>query len=140
MRTFSRLADLGDGAAQVGRGQRVLVVDDERDTLLTLGILLRSEGYEVRMATCGSEVPDAVREFNPHFVLLDICMPDRTGYEVAAELRERHGDACPLLIAVTGYANRVDKAQAIASGFQHHIGKPCNPAALIHLLSVLKRN
>jgi CheY-like chemotaxis protein len=139
LRTFSHLPDLGDGQRAVGAGLRVLIADDERDTVLTLGILLRSEGFEVRTTTRGADVPDAAREFNPDFILLDIGMPDRTGYDLATELRTTYGEACPALIAVTAYRSPNDKAQARLSGFHHHIGKPYNPAALIHLLSILKR-
>ncbi len=121
MRTFSHLPDLGDGGAAVGRGLRVLVADDERDTVLTLGILLRSEGFDVRTTTRGADVPGAVRDFNPDLVLLDIGMPG------------------PPLIAVTAYRTSADKVLARDSGFHHHIGKPYNPVALIHLLSILKR-
>jgi len=139
LRTFSHLPDLGDGSKPVGAGLRILIADDERDTVLTLGILLRSEGFDVRLTTRGADVPGAVSEFNPDFVLLDIGMPDRTGYDLAQELRARYGDACPMLIAVTAYRTRAEKAQAMASGFHHHLGKPYNPVALIHLLSILKR-
>ena len=139
MRTFSHLPELGDGEARVGAGLRVLIADDERDTVLTLGILLRSEGFDVQTTTSGAEVPDAVRAFNPDFVLLDIGMPDRTGYDLAQELRARYGEACPSLIAVTAYRTPAEKALAKASGFHHHIGKPYNPVALIHLLTILKR-
>ena len=139
MRTFSHLPDLGDGNRRVGEGLRVLIADDERDTVLTLGILLRSEGFDVRTTTSGAEVPVAVREFKPDFVLLDVGMPDRTGYELARELRALYGEACPALIAVTAYRTLRDKAEAKSSGFHHHIGKPYNPVALIHLLTILKR-
>lgn len=139
MRTFSHLPELGDGSVQVGHGLRVLVADDERDTALTLGILLRSEGFEVQLTTRGMDVTPAVRSFNPDFVLLDIGMPDRTGFEVAEELRASYGEACPTLIAVTAYRSPGDKLRAKRSGFHHHVGKPYNPIALIHLLTILKR-
>jgi two-component system CheB/CheR fusion protein len=124
----------------VGKGLRVLIADDEHDTVVTLGILLRSEGFEVCLITKGAEVPGAVATFKPDFVLLDIGMPDRTGYELAGELRGLYGDACPPLIAVTAYRTPAEKARAKLSGFHHHIGKPYNPVALIHLLSILKRS
>jgi CheY-like chemotaxis protein len=139
LRTFSHLSGVGDGKAAAGRGLRVLVADDERDTVQTLAILLRSEGFDVRETTRGADVPEAAREFKPDFVLLDIGMPDRTGYELARELRADYGDHCPFLIAVTGRARPADKARATLSGFHHYLRKPYNPAALIHLLSVLKR-
>jgi two-component system, chemotaxis family, CheB/CheR fusion protein len=139
MRTFSHLPDLGDGSRRVGEGLRVLIADDERDTLVTLGILLRSEGFEVCLTARGVDVPGAVATFQPDLVLLDIGMPDRNGYELAEELRGRYGADCPPLIAVTAYRTPAEKMQAKASGFHHHIGKPYNPVALIHLLSILKR-
>ena len=139
MRNFSHLPELGDSKLPPGHGLRVLIADDERDTVITLGVLLRSEGFDVRMATRGAEVPDAVHQFKPDFVLLDIGMPDQTGYDLARQLRARYGDACPTLIAVTAYRSAAEKATAKASGFHHHIGKPYNPVALIHLLSILKR-
>jgi two-component system, chemotaxis family, CheB/CheR fusion protein len=115
----------------------VLVVEDERDTLMTLGILLRSEGYDVRLEGGGGKVPAAVREFRPHAVLLDIGMPDRDGYDVARELRSTLGDACPLLVAVTAYGTATDKARAHESGFDHHVTKPYDPAELFELLAGL---
>jgi CheY-like chemotaxis protein len=139
MATFSHRPDLGDGSARLGRGLRVLIADDDRDTVMTLGILLRSEGFDVRMTTSGTEVPDVVRDFTPDLVLLDLDMPDRSGYQLAQELRQRYGVSCPPLIAVTAYRLPAEKALAKASGFDHHIGKPYNPMALIHLLCILKR-
>lgn len=113
---------------------RVLVAEDERDTLMTLGILLRSEGYEVRLAHGGTEVPGAVREFRPHVVLLDIGMPDRNGYDVARELKAMLGERCPLLVAVTAYGMAADKARAYACGFDHHVTKPYDPAEIFQIL------
>jgi CheY-like chemotaxis protein len=113
---------------------RVLAVEDERDTLMTLGILLRSEGYEVQLMHGGREVLAAVREFRPHVVLLDIGMPDRDGYDVARELKGALGELCPLLVAVTAYGSAADIARAMASGFDHHITKPYDPADLFAIL------
>jgi len=117
---------------------RVLIAEDERDTLMTLGILVRSEGYEVQLVHGGASVADAVREFRPHIVLLDIGMPDRDGYAVARELKGVFGKECPLLIAVTAYANAADKARARESGFDHHVAKPYDPVELLELLSRAK--
>lgn len=113
---------------------RVLAVEDERDTLMTLGILLRSEGYEVQLVHGSREVLAAVREFRPHVVLLDIGMPERDGYSVASELKVTLGTLCPLLVAVTAYGSPADKARAMASGFDHHIAKPYDPADLFAVL------
>lgn len=113
---------------------RVLVADDDEDTLLTLTTLLRDEGYEARGVHCGADVLQAVFNFAPDVVLLDIGMPQMSGYDVARTLRERYGSARPALIAVTGFTRSMDRAQARAAGFEHHIGKPYKPRELLQLI------
>ena len=140
MGTPSATAKLGDPAARnLGHGYRVLVVDDESDTVVTLGVLLRGEGFEVEMLTDSREVAAAVARFRPEIVLLDIGMPGRNGYEVADELKRAYGTACPTLVAVTAYGDRANRAWARLFGFEHHITKPYNPVELIDLLHLLKR-
>ena len=68
---------------------RILVADDDRDAVLVLTMLLEDEGYQVRGVHHGTEVLDAVFNFAPDVVLLDIGMPQMSGYEVARRLRER---------------------------------------------------
>jgi|SRR5919109_3206637 CheY-like chemotaxis protein len=114
---------------------RVLVVDDDRDALMTLGILLRSEGIDVRLATAGAEVQAAVADFRPHAVLLDISMPDRSGLQVALELARDHGPQCPVLIAVTAHSGESARRLTAKSGFCHHVAKPYDPDALVRLVT-----
>ena len=85
----------------------------------------------------GAEVLQAIFHFAPDVVLLDIGMPQMTGYEVARVLRERYGSARPVLIAVTGLAGDEDRQQARAAGFEHHVAKPYEPAALLRLIGQL---
>jgi CheY-like chemotaxis protein len=117
---------------------RVLIADDSRDAVLLLGILLRSEGYEVRLAQNGQDALDQAAEFRPHVALLDIEMPDYSGYQVAQELSRRHGADCPVLIAVTGHTADEDRRQAEISGFHHFIPKPYNHQAMLALLNSLR--
>ena len=118
---------------------RVLVADDDEDTLLTLTTLLRDEGYEARGVQCGADVLQAVFNFAPDVVLLDIGMPQMNGYEVARTLRERYGSARPALIAVTGRSGSVDRQQARAAGFEYHVAKPYDPRELLSLIGRLAR-
>ena len=118
---------------------RVLIADDDRDGARTLATLLELEGYEVRTVHGGQEALDAAREFKPHAVLLDIGMPKITGYEAARRLRQRYGDDCPVLIAVTGWKQASDKILASLAGFDHHVAKPYQPADLVNLLAKLPR-
>jgi len=116
---------------------RILVADDDKDTVLSLIALLREEGYEVRGVHRGSEVLQAVFNFAPDVVLLDIGMPQMSGYDVARTLRERYGSARPALIAVTGRAGEADRRHAHAAGFEHHVAKPYEPRALLRLIGEL---
>lgn len=128
-----------DGEAAGRYALRVLVVDDERDAVLTLMALLRDEGYEVRGSYRGKDVMDIVREYAPHAVLLDIGMPDLNGYEVARKIRSRYGEEHgPLLVAVTGWNKSADRMLAQMAGFDHHVAKPYDPQALLALLKPLR--
>src|SRR5918995_3240963 len=118
---------------------RILVADDDKDAVLSLTMLLREEGYEVRGVHLGADVLQAVFNFAPDVVLLDIGMPQMTGYEVARTLRDRYGSARPALIAVTGLTQTMDRAQARAAGFEHHIGKPYEPRELLQLIGEVSR-
>jgi len=113
---------------------RVLIADDNRDAVMTLGILLRSEGHEVWSAQNATEAVDAARTFKPGVVLLDLGMPDRSGYEVAQELSREHGADCPILIAVTGQNSPAAKEMAEVSGFDHFLAKPYDPEELLKLV------
>jgi DNA-binding response OmpR family regulator len=114
---------------------RILVADDERDTVDTLVMLLEDEGHNVRGLQRGGDVLKAVAEFDPHAVLLDIAMPDMSGYEVAKAIRERYGVVKPLLIAISGrYKAASDKMLAQIVGFDHHVTKPYQPKELLELL------
>jgi CheY-like chemotaxis protein len=116
---------------------RILVADDDADAVLILSALLRDEGYQVRGVHHGAEVLDAVFNFAPDVVLLDIGMPKMSGYDVARTLRERYGSARPVLIAITGRAGQADRQQARAAGFEHHVAKPYEPKALLNLIGRL---
>jgi DNA-binding response OmpR family regulator len=114
---------------------RILVADDEHDAVLALTMLLRDAGHEVRGVYRGDSVVEAVAEFLPDVVLLDLGMPHLTGYQVARELRSRYAGARPHLVAVTG--RRDDKSLAFLAGIDHHLTKPCDPAQLLGLLRSL---
>src|SRR5438552_784350 len=119
------------------RALRVVVADDERDTVATLTALLREEGYEVRQAFDGRDALAAIREFDPDVAILDIGMPGMTGWDVARAVRKNNGHR-PLLIAVSGqYTKGADKALGQITGFKHHLTKPCDPKVLLALLTPL---
>jgi DNA-binding response OmpR family regulator len=134
---------LGSGAGATrplpGRALRIVLADDDRDATLSLSTLLKLEGYEVRHVYDGGATLDAVREFEPDLVLVDIGMPKLSGYDVARHVRERYGKQRPVLVALTGWKQASDKILATLAGFHHHVAKPYDPAALLALIRRLER-
>ena len=117
---------------------RVVVADDDRDTVMTLAFLLDDEGYEVRRAYNGSEALEAVEEFEPDAVVLDLAMPEPNGWEVARRIRERERGVRPLLIAIYGqYVKSADQEITAAAGFDHFCAKPCDPGRVLDWLANL---
>jgi two-component system OmpR family response regulator len=122
-------------ALQPPRRLRVLVVDDERDTVLTMMELLRDEGHETRGLYKPGEVMAAMQAFDPDVVLVDIAMPEMSGWDVAREIRRHYGELRPLLIAISGlYKQSADQVLGKLAGFNHYIAKPYDPAVLLALL------
>ena len=124
-------------STRLGRPLRVLIVDDDRDTVQTLGILFRSEGAEVCLLDKSTRVVATAQGFQPDIVLLDIGMPDRNGYEVAEDLRKQFGDRSTI-VAVTAYSGLADKCQARVSGFDHYIEKPYDPLSVLDFVAKMK--
>lgn len=115
---------------------RIVVADDEHDTVMTLKELLHDEGHEVLAAHNGRSAVEAVRHFDPDVVILDIAMPDVSGWDVAREIREARGLGRPLLIAISGrYKQEADKLLGRIAGFQHYLVKPYDTQALLALLA-----
>jgi DNA-binding response OmpR family regulator len=79
---------------------------------------------------------DGVRDFEPDAVLLDIGMPQMTGYDIARELRRTRGNDL-LLIAVTAWSKFSDRMAAHIAGFDHHVAKPYQPEEILGLLNPL---
>jgi PAS domain S-box-containing protein len=119
---------------QKAPAKRVLVVDDNVDAADTLGMLMRSLGHEAKVVYDGMQALQAAEEFRPDVVLLDIGLPGINGYEVARRLRSRKGGQSAKIIAITGWGQDADRARAREAGFDVHLVKPVNEAALQHLV------
>lgn len=119
-----------------GSAHRILVVDDNIDAANSLAMLLELDGHATRVAHCGNDALRAVREFAPHVALLDIGLPDISGYEVARKVRAMTDlPSMPRLIALTGWGSEEDRRQAAEAGFDAHLVKPVDPAGLGSLLN-----
>jgi two-component system CheB/CheR fusion protein len=116
-------------------GRRVLVVEDNRDSAETLGLMLEMWGHEVRAAHDGPSALETALGFRPDVVLLDIGLPGMDGYEVARRLRGQSELEGLFLVAMTGYGQDEDRQRTQAFGFDHHLVKPVEPRVLERLLS-----
>src|SRR4026207_1223710 len=103
---------------------RILIADDDRDTVLSLATVLLDEGHEVREVYRGDAVLDQVRAYRPDVVLLDIGMPGLPGFETARLIGREFGRDLPRLIALTGCEQASAKVLGKIVGFDHYITKP----------------
>jgi PAS domain S-box-containing protein len=129
----------GGEASTTRAERRILVVDDNRDAVDSLGMLLKVMGHTVRTAYDGLEAVDAAATFKPEMVLLDIGLPRLNGYEAARRIRELADGKGVLLVALTGWGQEEDRRQSKDAGFDHHLVKPVDPAELQRLLAGLAR-
>jgi len=114
---------------------RVLVADDNVDAAQTLTLILQMSGYNVFVANAGREALELALRERPEALILDIGMPQLTGYEVASRVRQESWGAHALLIAVTGWGQPSDKDNAKAAGFDHHLTKPVDLDEIHRLLA-----
>ncbi len=106
------------------RPLKVLVVDDNVDTVLSFSILLRASGHDVFTASDGPSAVQAANDHRPDAVLLDIGLPGLNGYEVAKRIRQQPDGADVVLIALTGYGQDTDRELSAQAGFNYHLVKP----------------
>ena len=126
-----------DSAQNPAKARRILVVDDNDDVRVSMALLLRAMGHEVREAGNGKEALETAKSARFDAVLLDIGMPGLNGYEVARLLRQDAAFDSVSLIAVTGYSQEYDRRESSRAGFDHHLAKPLDPAELAGLLAGL---
>jgi CheY-like chemotaxis protein/anti-sigma regulatory factor (Ser/Thr protein kinase) len=116
---------------------RVLVVDDNVDTVTTLAMLVTESGHDVRTAYDGWTVLEAALDYRPNVVLLDIGLPGLNGFEVAKQLRQQPALKNVVLVAMTGYGGESDSQRSISAGFDHHLVKPGDFGRLLRILATV---
>ncbi|MEZ4668038.1 MAG: response regulator [Anaerolineae bacterium] len=112
-------------------GWRVLVLDDEPDSLDVACRILRHYGADVYTATNGAEGLEAVRAVHPHFVISDLSMPVMDGWGFLAELKQHRETLDIPVIALTAHAMVGDREKAIIAGFHNYLTKPLTPATFM---------
>ncbi|MGQ0748990.1 MAG: PAS domain S-box protein [Betaproteobacteria bacterium] len=120
--------------------RRILVVDDNRDAADSLAMLLRLTGEDTHTAHDSLDALSAMEKFRPHVALLDIGMPNLNGYDLCRRIREQPWGKDVALIAVTGWGQEEDRRRTKEAGFDAHMVKPVDYAALAKLLASLSES
>jgi len=138
------MADANTGTAPAVKGSprrfRILVVDDNHDSALSLAMILSIMGHETRTAHDGEMAVVTAESFLPDVVLLDIGLPKLNGYEVAQRIRQQPWGVSMFLVAVTGWGQEEDRQRSSEVGLNLHMVKPVEASALEKLLAELPQN
>ena len=119
------------------RPLRVLVVDDNVDTVLSFSMLLKASGHDVCTAHEGPTAVQAALDYRPDVVVLDIGLPGLNGYEVAERIRQDPILKNVVLVALTGYGQDSDRQASLQAGFNHHLVKPARLDQLQQILATV---
>jgi CheY-like chemotaxis protein len=117
------------------KARRILVVDDNRDSAESLALLLKLIGHETHTAHDGDAAVEAAAALRPDVVLLDIGLPKLNGNDAARRIREKAWGKGIVLIALTGWGQEEDRQRSREAGFNAHMVKPVDLAALTKLLA-----
>jgi PAS domain S-box-containing protein len=126
------------GEQTLTSNHRILIVDDNRDAAASLAVLLKITGNETQTVHDGLEAVAAAATFRPDVVMLDIGLPKLNGYDACRRIREQPWGKNMVLIALTGWGLDEDRRQSKDAGFDHHMVKPVDFAALMSLLAELQ--
>jgi CheY-like chemotaxis protein len=129
--------DYQQSPAGVLEGRRLLVVEDDTDTRELLRAILEDSGARMVAADGFASAMDALKEFTPDVLVLDIGMPKYNGYALIAKIRSLTDYRQIPAVAVTAFITPTDRDTALAAGFQAHIAKPFEPDKLVAVISKL---
>lgn len=120
--------------------EKILVVDDDLDTLRLVGLMLERQGYTIVAATTGQQALSLAKSEKPALVVLDLMMPDIDGIQVARQLRADPDTQNIFIIMFTARGQMEDKLEGFDAGADDYLTKPVQPRELIaHIKAVLKR-
>ena len=117
------------------RKNRILVVDDNKDSANSMAAMLEMLGHEARAAFDGIAAVETAESYKPDIVLLDIGLPKMSGLAAARKIREQSWGQAMFLIAVTGWGDEKDRRRSAEAGFNLHLVKPVDPAELENVLA-----
>jgi CheY-like chemotaxis protein len=116
------------------RPQRILVVDDNVDSADSLSLLLTACGHAVTKAYTGEGGIAAALLAPPDLAILDIGLPDMSGFDLALRLRAEPATSRTVLVALSGWGQMIDRQRSASAGFAHHLVKPADPGLVLELI------
>lgn len=120
--------------------ERILIIDDDLDTLRLVGLMLQKQGYQILAASNGLQGLSQASEHLPDLILLDVMMPGMDGYEVARRLRANPATAAIPILMFTAKSQLEDKVEGFEAGADDYLTKPTHPAELqAHVKALLAR-
>jgi pilus assembly protein CpaE len=120
--------------------EKILIVDDDVDTLRLVGLMLQRQGYEISAATNGQQGVSKAIEEQPDLILLDVMMPDMDGYEATRQLRQNPATATTPILMFTAKTQLDDKVAGFEVGADDYLTKPTHPSELqAHVKALLSR-
>jgi pilus assembly protein CpaE len=120
--------------------EKILVVDDDVETLRLVGLMLQRQGYQIIAANNGTQALSSAKLEQPDIILLDVMMPDMDGYEVTRQLRADPNTANTPILMFSAKGQVDDKVTGYEAGIDDYLTKPTHPAELIaHVKSLLLR-
>jgi CheY-like chemotaxis protein len=138
---FTRAGEEASGMVEAdaapSASRRVLVVDDNKDSALTLAMILRIMGHEAQTAHDGLEAIQLAETFRPEVIFLDIGMPKLNGYDTCRHIRQQPWGTSIVIVALTGWGQAEDYRRSKDAGFNHHLVKPVKPPVLRQVLAEL---
>ena len=121
--------------------EKILIIDDDVDTLRLVGLMLQRQGYEISAASNGSQGLAKALEERPDLILLDVMMPDMDGYEVARRLRKNPVTLTVPILMFTAKTQLDDKVTGFEVGADDYLTKPTHPTELqAHVKALLARS
>jgi DNA-binding response OmpR family regulator len=121
--------------------EKILIVDDDVDTLRLVGLMLQRQGYQISAATNGKQGLSKAIEEQPDVILLDVMMPDMDGYEVTRQLRQNPITASTPILLFTAKTQLDDKVAGFEVGADDYLTKPTHPSELqAHVKALLTRS
>lgn len=111
--------------------KRILIADDEPNIVVSLEFLMKQMGHVVRVANTGADALDAVSEFKPDLILLDIMMPRMSGFDLCQSVRENPAWNGIKIVMLSAKGREIDVTKGMAVGADAYITKPFSTRALV---------